>query len=170
MEATEAPPPEAAPEGTEAAAGSSQDGAETPTIDETIGLPPKFVGCTLVEGCALAAWHPGVCSVWLCSRRERKKISTYEAAAAPPPRDLAKKAREQGLIGPLKLANQVKRGASTKAQTHGKNGKKQCAFQLTDVMATIKLWKKRKKIVPTTKIGLECMTGSATTLPFLCAR
>ena len=124
MEATEAPPPEAAPEGTEAAAGSSQDGAETPTIDETIGLPPKFVGCTLVEGCALAAWHPGVCSVWLCSRRERKKISTYEAAAAPPPRDLAKKAREQGLIGPLKLANQVKRGASTKAQTHGKNGKK----------------------------------------------
>ena len=122
-----ASPPEASPEGTEAAASSAQDDEAPPPIDSATGLPPKFVGCTLIEGCALAAWHPGVCSVWLCSRRERKTVAQYEAAAAPPPRDLAKRAREQGLLGPLKLANRVKQGATSEAQPHVKNGKKRKA-------------------------------------------
>ena len=82
--------PPAAPAAAPAAA--PPVGANPPLYDEAGNLLCGKDGCTRL------AWHTGLCTVVLASRRAKVAPKLYEAEAAPNPRELIKRARAEGRL------------------------------------------------------------------------
>ena len=58
--------------------------------------------CGLYGGCTLPRWHKGLCQLDMGGRRAGRAPRRFEAEPAPNPRDVMKRAREEGKMPPLK--------------------------------------------------------------------